>query len=105
VRLDMLSWKEFVLKTSTNPAKILGLKDKGHLGIGANADITVLEGDVGQAYAAVNGGKVIMLDGMVLGTGTTVITTRQGEKAVHRQGFESYVVDLEKGWFFAGRPV
>ncbi len=104
VRLDMLSWKEYVLKTSTNPARILGLPDKGHLGVGADADVTVLDGDGGRAYAAVGGGKIIMLDGTVLGSGTTVITTRRGEKAVRGRGLEARVVDLEKGRFFAGRP-
>ena len=105
VRMDMLTWEEFITKTSLNPARIFGLKDKGHLGIGADADITVLEGKSGRAYSAINGGKVIMLDGVVVGNGTTVITTERGVKAVEKQELNSKVVDLTKGWFYGGRHV
>lgn len=103
--MDMLTWEEFITKTSLNPAKIFGLKDKGHLGIGADADITALEGTSGRAYSAINGGKIIMLDGVVVGNGTTVITTGRGVKAVEKQELNAKVVDLTKGWFHGGRPV
>lgn len=105
VRMDMLTWEDFIIKTSLNPARIFGIKDKGHLGVGADADITVLEGTSGKAYSAINGGKIIMLDGVVVGNGTTVITTKRGVKAVEKQGLNAKVVDLSKGWFYGGRPV
>lgn len=105
VRMDMLTWEEFITKTSLNPARIFGFKDKGHLGIGADADITVLEGTSGRAYSAINGGKIIMIDGVVVGNGTIIITTERGVKAVEEQGLNAKVVDLTKGWFYGGRPV
>ena len=43
VKLQALTMEDFVLKTSTNPARILGLNNKGHFRIGADADITVLD--------------------------------------------------------------
>jgi hypothetical protein len=104
VRMDMLSWEDYVRKTSINPARITGLKNKGHLGIGADADISVLEGTSGKTYAVISGGKIIMIDGIITGNGTTIITTERGEKAVRQRGFVPYITNLEQGWFYAGRP-
>lgn len=42
VNKDVISKKQFVEKTSLNPAKILGI-DKGHLGVGAVADIVIID--------------------------------------------------------------
>ncbi len=42
VRENYLSPKDFVLKTSTNPAKIIGI-EKGHLSVGAVADIAIID--------------------------------------------------------------
>ncbi len=43
VRPGLLSPEELVMKMSVNPARILGLEGKGHLGVGADADITVID--------------------------------------------------------------
>ena len=43
VRPGVLSPEELVMKMSVNPARILGLEGKGHLGIGADADITLVD--------------------------------------------------------------
>ncbi|MHB1652586.1 MAG: amidohydrolase family protein [Desulfitobacteriaceae bacterium] len=104
VRMEMLTWGEFVLKTSTNPARILGLNDKGHLGLGADADMTILEGTSGNVYSTINSGRIIMLAGVVLGQGTTVLTAEQGVNAVTKRGLQAKKVDLLKGWFYGGRP-
>jgi hypothetical protein len=104
VRMDMLSWADYVRKTSINPARILGLDGKGHLAVGADADVSILDGTAGTAWAAISGGRVIMLDGVVVGQGTTVITTSQGRTAIERFGLKCYVTDLRRGWFHAGRP-
>ena len=42
VRLEAMSMNDFARKASYNPARILGLVDKGHFSIGADADITVV---------------------------------------------------------------
>ena len=42
VNLEAWTIDEFVVKTSLNPAKWLGLNTKGHLSPGADADITVV---------------------------------------------------------------
>ncbi|MBI5167490.1 MAG: dihydroorotase [candidate division NC10 bacterium] len=38
-----LSLSEAIARFSTNPARILGLNNKGHLGVGADADLTILD--------------------------------------------------------------
>jgi dihydroorotase len=42
VNKNIISLKRFIEMISTNPAKILGLKNKGRIGIGADADLTIL---------------------------------------------------------------
>jgi dihydroorotase len=42
VNKKIISLKRFIEMISTNPAKILGLKNKGRIGIGADADLTIL---------------------------------------------------------------
>jgi hypothetical protein len=97
VALDALSLEGFVLKTSRNPAKILGLApEKGHLGIGADADVTVLDLETTSPYMAVSNGRVIMHRGHVCGCGARIITHPQGEEAVKRAGLEAMVVDTQK---------
>ncbi len=54
---------------------MLGLHQKGHLGIGADADLVVADPDTHRALLTVAGGKVVMANGIVTGTGGTLITT------------------------------
>jgi len=42
VNKNIISLKRFIQMISTNPAKILGLKNKGKIGVGADADLTIL---------------------------------------------------------------
>ncbi len=82
VKYRALTMNEFVSKVSTAGARMLGLKDKGHLGVGADADITVLDMREGKAAMTIVGGKVVMAHGVVYGTGGTIITTPRGEAKV-----------------------
>lgn len=82
VKYRALTMNEFILKASTAGARMLGLKDKGHLGLGADADITVLDMAAGRAAMTIVGGKVVMAHGVVYGTGGTIITTPRGEATV-----------------------
>jgi cytosine/adenosine deaminase-related metal-dependent hydrolase len=93
VELGVLSLEEFVLKTSRNPAKILGLENKGHLGPGADADVTVLNLASHSPDMAVANGQVIMYQGHVCGSGCRLITTPQGEAAARKHGLDALVID------------
>ncbi len=86
VRYKALTLEEFVTKTSTAGAAMLGQAGKGHLGPGADADITVLDLGLGKAAMTIVAGKVVMAHGVVYGRGGTVITTAKGVKAVQESG-------------------
>ena len=95
VKLQALSIQEFVIKTSRNPAKMMGLSKKGHLGIGADADVTVLDFEKQIPAMSISNGKVIMYEGYVCGKGVRFITTPAGKASVEAAGVEPLVVDPE----------
>ena len=86
VRFGALSMRDFVVKASVNGARALGLPQKGHLGVGADADITVLDTEKMKAYAGIVAGNVIMLDGKLCGKGTTIICDERGEGYLKSRG-------------------
>ena len=62
---------EIAIVTRAGPARLLGLRNKGHLGVGADADVTVYarDGDVSQMFATprfvVKGGAVVVEQGQL----------------------------------------
>jgi hypothetical protein len=102
VKLQALTMREFVLKTSTNPAKILGLKNKGYLSIGADADITVVDLDKQKAVLSMVGGELIMYRGYVFGRGSQIITTKFGERYVKYKGLRTIITDISNSDFYKG---
>ncbi len=95
VKLQALSIQEFVIKTSRNPARMMGLSNKGHLSIGADADITVLDFQKQTPVMGISNGAVIMYKGYVCGKGVRFITTPAGKASVEAAGVEALVVDPE----------
>ncbi|MEF9995767.1 MAG: amidohydrolase family protein [Burkholderiaceae bacterium] len=93
VRLAALSLDDFVRKTSFNPSRMLRLPNKGHLAVGADADITVLDLEAQKPLAAFVAGRPIMYRGLVVGRGANVICTARGERSIRRQGLTPIVVD------------
>ncbi|MHC1761280.1 MAG: amidohydrolase family protein [Negativicutes bacterium] len=102
VKLQALTMKEFVQKSSYNPARILGLSQKGHFRQNADADITVLDLEKQEPVMSLVGGKVIMFRGHVCGAGSQAITTQAGESFVRSQGLTPVVVDLSQSGFYQG---
>ena len=100
VKLQALTLVEFAKKASLNPARILGLANKGSLRTGADADITVVEVDRQQAVLGVAGGRVIMHRGYACGTGSRIVTTAAGAAAVRARGLAPLVVDLAESRFY-----
>ncbi len=91
VKFGAMTLKEYVLKASINGAKALNLPNKGHLGIGADADISIIDYDRQKAYSTIVGGKVIMLDGKLLGKGTTIICDERGADYLAKRGISHIV--------------
>lgn len=100
VRLQALSLAEFVRKTSTNPARILGLKHKGHFGPEADADITVLDLTRQKAVLSMANGQLVMYQGHICGRGGRFITTAAGVASVKEKGLQPIVVDLTESAFY-----
>ncbi|WP_366656099.1 amidohydrolase family protein [Fodinicurvata sp. EGI_FJ10296] len=94
VRLEAISIDDFVIKSSATPARILGLPDKGHLGAGADADITIIDFDRQRPVSSFVGGEPVLLDGKIVGKGTRLITTPRGRKVVSERGIEGPIVPL-----------
>ncbi|MCF0253880.1 MAG: amidohydrolase family protein [Duodenibacillus sp.] len=86
VQFGTITMAEFVVKASLNGARALGLPEKGHLGAGADADVSVLDYERKKAWATVAGGKVIMKAGELLGSGTTIICDARGEAWLKARG-------------------
>lgn len=97
VELGGMTLAEFVRKTSYTPSRLLNLERKGHLGKGADADITVIDLEKRKPVMTMVNGKVCMYNGLVTGTGGTVITSARGEKAVRETGLPALVVDVSNG--------
>ncbi len=104
VRSQGLTLRDFVQKTSWMPAEILGLPDKGHLGRGADGDVTVVDPGRCRPVMSFNGGRLIMHRGAVVGDDTTIITTEHGRRAIEELNLRAYVADMRDGIFYADDP-
>ena len=102
IRFGALSWNEYVYKTSTAPAKILGLPDHGSLTAGLLANITVVDPEKQIPVLAVSNGRLIMIGGHVCGAGSRFVTTERGERNVRENGLEPLVIHLEETGFYRG---
>jgi hypothetical protein len=103
VRFGGLEPLEMVLKLSLNPAKMIGLGSKGRLSEGNDADLTLIDPVQGRASSSFVAGEMIMLEGRVVGSGGTILTTDRGESAVQATGIPYEKVDLRKAMMYAGR--
>lgn len=97
VKLGALTLEEFVMKASVNPGRIIGFANKGHLGEGADADITVMDYETQDAYMSIGNGKVIMYRGMVCGTGCSIATTRAGAGNVRNYNLNPVEIEVARG--------
>jgi hypothetical protein len=97
--VQMGAWtpRDFVVKTSLNPARMLGISTKGHLAIGADADVTVVDLAAGRAVWSVAAGRVVLDEGRLVGRRGAFITTPRGAAALRGVDAPVAVVHAE-GW-------
>jgi hypothetical protein len=103
VKMGMLSLEDFIRKTSVMPAAMLGLQGKGHLGAGADADITVLDLDRCEPMLTMAGGRVCMFKGLVVGNRGCIITTERGRRAAEEASMP-YVLASGAGFLPSRAP-
>ena len=66
--------EEIAIVTRAGPARLLGLRDKGHLGAGADADVTIYDerADREEMFATprhvIKGGRAVVRDGELVET-------------------------------------
>lgn len=100
VKLQALSLEDFVMKASVNPGRIIGFTNKGHLGEGADADITVFNYQSQEPYMSIGSGKIIMYRGLVCGRGCNIATSTTGADHVRSFCLNPVVIDVSKGAFY-----
>ncbi|MDP2872267.1 MAG: amidohydrolase family protein [Bacillota bacterium] len=103
VEYGLWTLPEFVKQTSWRPSQMLGLPRKGHLGVGADADITVADLTRREAAMTVVGGRIVMSGGAVTGSGGTIICNERGVAALERRGVPYQVGDMSRSLLYAGR--
>jgi hypothetical protein len=81
---------------------MLGLLNKGHFSEGADGDVTVIDPVAGRAVMSLVAGRMIMLDGRVVGSGGTWIVTKHGEQAAKDSGLPYETIDFAKSKLYAG---
>jgi hypothetical protein len=100
VRFEAWTLLDFVQKCCWAPARMLGLPKKGHLSPGADGDLVVADPNSHEALLTVAGGKVVMVNGMIIGSRGTIITTSRGLKALQEKGIAAETADLEGSLFY-----
>ncbi len=91
IKFGAISLREFAIKSSLNGARALNLPSKGHLGVGADADVTILDIEAEKAFATIVGGNVIMEEGKLCGSGTTIICDERGENYLRKRKIKTIV--------------
>jgi hypothetical protein len=94
IKFGAITWEDFVIKSSLMPSRMFGWLNKGHLAVGADADITVLDPGRNMAVMGINKGKVIMIEGMVIGEKGRILTTGHGGKKIEEANIDYEVFNL-----------
>ena len=72
---------------------MLRLTTKGHLSVGADADMTIYDYATQEPKATFVEGRKVLWDGKVIAKGATVICTERGKEAIEKRGMKAVVVD------------
>lgn len=105
VKFGGLTLSEFVKKVSWTPAKMIGLEKKGHLSVGADADIIIINPENSDVEIVLSSGKIAMASGVVTNLPGKIITTERGINYLRQFGVSYEVVDLAKSLYFKGKGV
>jgi formylmethanofuran dehydrogenase subunit A len=81
------SLSEIAIMTRAGPARILGLADRGHLGIGAAADITVYE-DLADREAMFARPALVFKDGVLVARDGAIVSVTRGATHVVKPAYD-----------------
>ena len=102
VQFGALTPLEMATKLSWMPARMLGLLNKGHFSLGADADITVLDPAVNEPVMSLVAGKLIMIEGRPVGSGGTLLVAPEGEAVAKESSLPYQVLDLSQSKLYEG---
>ena len=88
VEFGALTLDDLVRKASLNAARMFGLKSKGNLGSGADADVAMIDPAQRKATWVFANGQVVVRSGTVVGNGGRVATTPRGVPFLQSEGIE-----------------
>jgi len=103
VRFCALTLSELVKKASLTPSRMLGLKNKGHFSIGADADITIFDPDNTEVEIVLIKGRVCMVSGIIFNHPGRLIVTERGANRLKKQEIPLEIIDLKESLFFKGK--
>lgn len=103
VRFCALTLSELVQKISLTPSRMMGLKNKGHLSVGADADITIFDQVNAKVEIVLIKGRVCMVSGIIFNNPGRLIVTERGANKLKKQEIPLEVVDLEDSLFLKGK--
>jgi len=103
VRFCALTLSELVQKISLTPSRMLGLKNKGRLSIGADADITIFDPDNAKVAIVLIKGQVCMVSGIIFDNPGKLIVTERGANKLKKQEIPLEVINLEESLYFKGK--
>ena len=89
---------EIAIMTRAGPAKSLGLKDRGHLGVGACADITVYE-DMADKEAMFTSPELVFKNGELIVRNGKIVRLIQGATHVARPQFDKGIERSLRDYF------
>jgi hypothetical protein len=92
VRFGAITIEDLIRKACLNPAKMLGLYAKGHLGPGADADVIVVDPGTHKVSWSFVGGQMVVREERVVGKGGQLVTSERGRRALTEAGLPNTVV-------------
>jgi formylmethanofuran dehydrogenase subunit A len=102
---------EIAIMTRAGPARILGLRDRGHLGPGAAADITVYD-DLADREAMFERPALVFKDGVLVARGGAIVEVTRGATHTVKPAFDRSIAaplgayfDRYRGMKLANVPI
>ena len=99
-KLGYLTLEEVIYKCSIAPAQVFAMPSKGHLGVGADADLAVVDLTAGETVMSFALGRPILVNGKVVGQGGTLMITPEGEAMCREKQIPYQIIHPESGRFY-----
>ena len=99
-KLGYLTLEEVIYKCSIAPAQVFAMPSKGHLGVGADDDLAVVDLTAGETVMSFALGRPILVNGKVVGQGGTLMITPEGEAMCREKQIPYQIIHPESGRFY-----